>query len=111
MHLSGEVPAQIEGLLRGGALDAQLASIGENPSLAIHGGGRTILDAVEAGLGLDPALLSASRQTLRACGNMSSATLMFTLAQTMAAKPERGLALAFGPGLAVEGLHYGWRDA
>jgi alpha-pyrone synthase len=111
MHLSGEVPARIEGLLRGGALDAQVNALGQNPSLAIHGGGRTILDAVEAGLSLEPEALAASRHTLRDYGNMSSSTLMFTLARTMAAKPAKGLALAFGPGLAVEGVRYGWCDA
>jgi alpha-pyrone synthase len=75
---------------------------------AVHAGGRTILDAVESGLGLDKQALAASRDTLKAFGNMSSATLMFTLARLIAEQPARGVALAFGPGLAAEGFRFGW---
>jgi alpha-pyrone synthase len=49
--------------------------------------------------------LDDSRAVLRDYGNMSSATLMFVLARKLragAAGP--GIAMAFGPGLAVEGL-------
>jgi alpha-pyrone synthase len=40
-------------------------------------------------------------------GNMSSSTLMFVLAELMA-RPDtgKGIALAFGPGLAAEGFHF-----
>jgi alpha-pyrone synthase len=41
-------------------------------------------------------------------GNMSSSTLMFVLARLMDEKPASGVALAFGPGLAAEGLRFGW---
>ena len=43
---------------------------------AIHPGGRSILDKVEAKLELDPAQLGPSRDILRRYGNMSSATVM-----------------------------------
>ena len=62
-------------------------------------------------MGLPPAALAASRAVLRDYGNMSSATLLFALAGLWDAAPERGVALAFGPGLAAEGLTFGWRDA
>ncbi|MFN6935083.1 MAG: type III polyketide synthase, partial [Tsuneonella sp.] len=76
-----------------------------------HAGGRSILDAVEKGLHLAPDALDDSREVLRMCGNMSSSTLMFALKRTMRSRPESGVALAFGPGLAMEGFRFGWADA
>lgn len=73
---------------------------------AIHPGGRSILDKVEAKLELDPAQLTPSRETLRDYGNMSSATVMFVLQKILrGAVPgteERVCTMAFGPGLTVE---------
>ena len=50
--------------------------------------------------------MSASREVLRRCGNMSSATILFVLEEILkrpAGKGrERVLAVAFGPGLTVE---------
>jgi predicted naringenin-chalcone synthase len=61
-------------------------------------------------LALPPTALDASRAVLAANGNMSSATLMFTLARLLDGPPVRhGVALAFGPGLAAEG--FGFRSA
>ena len=60
---------------------------------AVHAGGRTILDAVEQGLGLDQHALHWSRGVLREFGNMSSATLMFVLDRMMRAVKERLRAL------------------
>ena len=73
---------------------------------AIHPGGRSILDKVEAKLELDPAQLGPSRDVLRRYGNMSSATVMFVL-KTILDDPdseagERVCSMAFGPGLTVE---------
>lgn len=72
----------------------------------MHAGGRSILDAVEGALHLAPDALADSRGVLADYGNMSSATLMFVLARALERRVERGVALAFGPGLAAEGLHY-----
>ena len=49
----------------------------------------------------------ASRDVLARYGNMSSATLMFVLAELMG-RPDvgKGIAIAFGPGLAAEGFHF-----
>lgn len=112
MHLSGEVPARIaEGLA-----DADFAraatgghDVAEIDGWAVHAGGRSILDAVENALHLPPSTLDASRGVLRDFGNMSSATLMFVLARLLGMRVERGVALAFGPGLAAEG--FGFRSA
>ena len=108
MHLSGEVPARIAQALETPALRRAILgnrAARDMPSWAVHAGGRSILDAVEQGLGLGGAALDASRQVLRRFGNMSSATLMFVLAAQMAAPaPVDGIAVAFGPGLAAEGF-------
>ncbi|MET0248649.1 MAG: type III polyketide synthase [Sphingobium sp.] len=108
MGLSGEVPGRIAGALSDSAVQRRLFRAGPIDSWAVHGGGRSILDAVERSLDLPADALAPSRAVLRDCGNMSSATLMFVLARIMAAdaRPQAGMALAFGPGLAVEGLHY-----
>ncbi|MER1995855.1 MAG: type III polyketide synthase [Arthrobacter sp.] len=97
-----------------GALEPLLA---RDPSLAgqaynniehwaIHPGGRSILDKVEAKLELSEEQLVPARHTLRNFGNMSSATVMFVL-KNILDKPfsggnERICSMAFGPGLTVE---------
>ena len=79
----------------------------EIDSWAVHAGGRSILDAVEKGLELPQGALFASRDVLARYGNMSSSTLMFVLAELIG-RPDvgKGVALAFGPGLAAEGFHF-----
>jgi len=108
MHLSGEVPGRIAHALESADLRQAILgnrSAGDIQDWAVHAGGRSILDAVEQGLGLGASALSASREVLRRYGNMSSATLMFVLAALMAGSSAiDGVALAFGPGLAAEGF-------
>jgi predicted naringenin-chalcone synthase len=110
MHLSGEVPSRIGAALHDDAVRAKMLgpwTPSEVDAWAVHAGGRSILDSVEKGLGLDPAALAASREVLARFGNMSSSTLMFVLADLLD-RPEarRGVALAFGPGLAAEGFRF-----
>lgn len=115
MHLGGEVPGEIgralaveigagaaEGLLRG-------RSPRDYALWAVHAGGRSILDAVEHGFGLAPDTLAWSRDVLRDCGNMSSATLMFVLAAMLREADDAdrsGFGIAFGPGLAAESFRF-----
>jgi predicted naringenin-chalcone synthase len=118
MHLSGEVPGRIqkalrfeaerndgEGLLRG-------TQVSDYDLWAVHAGGRTILDAVEAGFELPGEALNWSRGVLRDFGNMSSATLMFVLQRIMGQvgvsvdRASKGFAVAFGPGLAAESFRF-----
>jgi len=110
MHLSGEVPARIAHALADPALIATMTG-GMPPAdidgWAVHAGGRSILDSVEKGLELAQDALFDSRAVLDAFGNMSSATLMFVLARMLDGPPvRRGVALAFGPGLAAEGFAF-----
>jgi predicted naringenin-chalcone synthase len=113
MHLSGEVPGRIAAAIADPAFRT-VASGGHPPesvdAWAVHAGGRSILEAVEKALHLSPEALAASRAVLAERGNMSSATLMVVLERLLAGpKVARGVALAFGPGLAAEG--FGFRSA
>lgn len=86
---------------------------------AIHPGGRSILDKVQARLELSDEQLIPARETLRNFGNMSSATVLFVIrhildlpaggdgpggADASAVQPgeQRICSMAFGPGLTVE---------
>lgn len=106
MILSGEVPGRIARALTDDDLRQQITEGRAIDSWAVHAGGRSILDAVTKGLELPDDALAHSRAVLRDCGNMSSSTLMFVLERVMREKPRNGVALAFGPGLAMEGLRY-----
>jgi predicted naringenin-chalcone synthase len=69
----------------------------------IHPGGPQILDSVERSLNLPTDALQLSRSVLRKFGNMSSPTIFFILQKLLrAGKTGRVVAMAFGPGLAVE---------
>ncbi|WP_430593119.1 type III polyketide synthase [Humidisolicoccus flavus] len=104
MTLTAEVPriigreiiGAIEGFLDPANIDAW----------AVHPGGKSILDRVEAGLDLDESALDDSRAVLRDYGNMSSATIMFILRRLLVDESlvdgSRIAGLAFGPGLTVE---------
>ncbi len=110
MRLSGEVPARIEAALGQTATKAALFGDGVPANLAVHAGGRSILDAVERALGLDKAALAPSRAILAESGNMSSATVMFVIERMIAERASGpGLALAFGPGLAAEAIGLDFR--
>ena len=105
MQLSGKVPGELREALR--SANGQFLHGSDLSSIdlwAVHPGGRTILDAVEQGLGLRGEALSDSRGILLRYGNMSSATVMFVLHEIMQrARPgQKGCAMSFGPGLTAE---------
>ena len=105
MLLSGKVPAEIgKALAVSGEEVLGKYKPQEITLWGVHPGGKSVLDAVERGLGLPAEALAASRQTLECFGNMSSATVMFVLARLMQqAQPgELGCAMSFGPGLTAE---------
>jgi alpha-pyrone synthase len=74
---------------------------------AIHPGGRQVLDRAAQTLRLCPSDMADSYTILRDYGNMSSPTIMFILERIMQSSGLRvgqvGMALAFGPGLTIEG--------
>lgn len=108
MHLSGALPAAV-----GRTVAAMLPQLlggrapTEIPLWAVHPGGRSILDAVERGVG-NAMDLRASRDILRQYGNMSSPTIMFVM-QRFLSDPHaigEGCMLAFGPGITVESARF-----
>ena len=88
------------------SLAAQRREIGDVTTWAVHPGGKAIVDKVAQSLDLQPPQVAASREVLRRHGNMSSATILFVLAEILrnpaAQVRETVCALAFGPGLTVE---------
>ena len=113
MSLSGEVPGRLANALAEPALTEKVLA-GEGAQAihawAVHPGGKSILDAAERAFQLPGEALAESREVLRACGNMSSATILFVLEKIMPRQPATGVALAFGPGLAMEGFRFGWTE-
>lgn len=72
-------------------------------SWAVHPGGPRILAAFREATGLDASALQTSGSVLAEFGNMSSPTVLFILDRLRRADaPRPCVALAFGPGLAVE---------
>jgi predicted naringenin-chalcone synthase len=108
MQLSGEVPGRLRTALGEPAVQEQLfGGDAPPPLLAVHAGGRSVLDAVEAALHVPADALADSRAVLAAWGNMSSATILFVLARMMERKATgEGIAIAFGPGLAAEAIRF-----
>ena len=107
--LSSYVPKIVGGNIRG-VVEPALAGAGlalpDIDDWAVHPGGKSIIDQVQRSLGLVPGQVIASRDVLRRCGNMSSATILFVLEEILrrrAGGPEEMVcAIAFGPGLTVE---------
>lgn len=81
-------------------------------SWVIHTGGPKVLDATEAALGLPEGTLDISRECLRRTGNLSSASVLFVLQETMKNRyPESGswgILAAMGPGFCSELVLLKW---
>jgi predicted naringenin-chalcone synthase len=106
MGLSPRVPAAVTARLRPWLErwlrehDLEIGAIG---SWALHPGGPRILQASAAALDLTAEQMAVSEAVLREHGNMSSATILFILDRLRdAGASGPWVALAFGPGLAVE---------
>ena len=113
MGLSSRVPDVIADHLPGyvdGLLGANDRTPDEMDFWAVHPGGRAVVERAQDVLGLAPRDVQPSLEVLRRYGNMSSPTILFVLkrifeqaARGDGAPPERGVAMAFGPGLTIEG--------
>ena len=106
MRLSNEVPGLIEKHVKPFANELlEEALTFDNCSWALHPGGKAILQAIEQTCSLEPDQTTASWETLRDYGNMSSATFLFVLDRQRQG-PQRAytVGLGFGPGLSIEGL-------
>lgn len=109
MVLSAYVPDLIGSNIRGilnGILAKRNLAFSDIDEWAVHPGGRAILEQVEEHLELPPGALTVSRSILRDYGNMSSPTILFVLKRMLeeaTAESATTCAVAFGPGLTVEG--------
>jgi alkylresorcinol/alkylpyrone synthase len=78
----------------------------------LHSAGRGVLDRARTALGLDDGALAHSRAVLRRFGNMSSATILFVLEETLARESpvpgDWGVMIGLGPGFAAEGALLAW---
>jgi predicted naringenin-chalcone synthase len=116
MGLSSRVPDVIADHLPGyvdGLLGAHDQAPADMDFWAVHPGGRAVVERAQEVLGLDPQDVQPSLEVLRQYGNMSSPTILFVLqrileqqAQGDGAPPDRGVAMAFGPGLTIEGAFF-----
>lgn len=113
--LSGEVPAVAEQRLRPD-VDAFLADHGlDRGDVGVwvaHTGGPKVLEAMQRGLELPEGALDRSWRSLAAVGNLSSASVLFVLADVLASPPPPdgtwGLLLAMGPGFCAELVLLRW---
>src|SRR5712691_13255624 len=78
----------------------------------LHSAGRRVLDRAGQLLGLGEEQLVHARHVLRTFGNMSSATILFVLEETLRkespAPGDWGLMIGLGPGFAAEGALLTW---
>ncbi len=109
LHLSPRIPDHLAQAAPPGL--GQLFPDGQRPELwAIHPGGMAIVDQLVETFDLAPEDTSASRETLRRVGNVSSATMVFVLRELLeqlekgprALSGLDGVAMGFGPGLVLE---------
>lgn len=111
MTLDSRLPHRIRRFLTGHAeYGGSPGSGASDPETlwAVHPGGRLILDSVRDACGLSEAQMAPSRRVLEQYGNMSSASVLFALREHLAAADgvsRKVRALAFGPGLTVEGVN------
>ncbi len=113
VRLSSEIPDRIVPL----ALQMiKLLELDENSRVAVHPGGKRILDLMGDALSRDSEKwnteLNYSRSILREYGNMSSPTVAFVLQRSILERPvvpnEVGALITMGPGLSVEGMRMRW---
>jgi alkylresorcinol/alkylpyrone synthase len=113
--LSAKVPEVIRKYV-GGDVDRFLAAQGvgrrDIDHWLVHTGGPRVLEAFAEALELPPESLARSWASLAAVGNLSSASVLFVLADLMAEgrarSGERGLLAAMGPGFASEMALLSW---
>ena len=98
--------AEVAGVIEG-AFPAEVAAVlGERGldglAMVAHPGGPRILDAFAAALDLPRDRFARSWDSLAAKGNMSSASVLHVLADTLAAGEHDALVFAVGPGVTAE---------
>jgi predicted naringenin-chalcone synthase len=115
LHLSSRIPDHLSDVA-----PSEVATVmaDDTPTFwAIHPGGRAIIDRLEEIFALPETAVASSRSVLANYGNLSSATILFVLAeerrrlQNAMADQRTGVAMAFGPGLTIEMARLTYVDA
>jgi alkylresorcinol/alkylpyrone synthase len=113
--LGAEVPALVEQQLGGdvhGFLGDHGLTVDDITGWVCHPGGPKVLEAVESVLDLPPDALKVTWQSLAEIGNLSSASVLHVLHDTMEAGAQEpgtpGLLLAMGPGFCSELVLLRW---
>jgi alkylresorcinol/alkylpyrone synthase len=77
-----------------------------------HPGGPKVIEAIQSVLGLDADDLAVTWRSLHTVGNLSSASVLFVLRDTLATRPgapgEWGVLMAMGPGFCAELVLLQW---
>lgn len=117
MSISRELPLLAEahlGSLVEGFLTRQGLACEDIDHWLVHPGGRGIVDAAQAGLGLSDEQVASSRSVLAEYGNMGTPSSFFVLRaveeQRAPTAGERGLMVAIGPGVTVGLMLLNWRS-
>jgi alkylresorcinol/alkylpyrone synthase len=79
--------------------------------VVVHAGGAKVLKAYEESLKIAPERLQAAYHILHNFGNMSSASVLFTLESFLAGTPpsnDLGVMIALGPGFSAEFVLFRW---
>lgn len=113
--LSPEVASVIERYLPDDVanfLAAHGLSIADVPTWVSHPGGPKVIESIVASLGLSDDALELTWRSLSEVGNLSSASVLHVLRDTIAKRPAEGspgLMMAMGPGFCSELVMLRWR--
>jgi alkylresorcinol/alkylpyrone synthase len=86
-------------------------TIGDIGAWVSHSGGPKVIEAIEGAVGLPPDALELTWRSLSEIGNLSSASVLFVLRDTLAKLPPSGspgLMMAMGPGFCSELVLLRW---
>jgi alkylresorcinol/alkylpyrone synthase len=113
--LSPDVPKVVMENLRGnveGFLAEHKLNLSDIQSWIFHSGGPKVLEAVEHALELPKDALAASWKSLREVGNLSAASVLMVLADTLQSEPGKpgtySVLAAMGPGFCSELVLLQW---
>lgn len=113
--LSAKLPQVIRDELRGEVddfLDGHGLERHDIDQWVMHPGGPAVLDALADAMGVERDAFAVTWDSLASVGNLSSASVLFILADTIASEVpqpgDRGLLVAMGPGFAAEQLLLQW---
>lgn len=113
--LSPEVPKMVGRYLGDdvrGFLDDHDLSLHDIVAWVSHPGGPRVIEAMQDEFGLGPEAFARTWRSLAAVGNLSSASVLHMLADTLADHPAAGtygVMVALGPGFCSELVLLGWR--